>query len=88
MVPLRVDALLAWLDWCGRCELLWVEKLDVTVMDALVRRRRRARAVASIPAEERRHAATGIARELAEDQRDLRVIKTIERLLWALQGGS
>jgi hypothetical protein len=86
MVPLRVDTLLAWLDWCEPCEVLWVEKLDVSVIQGLISRRERARAAASIPVEERRRVAGEIAHELMENQRDLRIIKTIERLLWAIQG--
>jgi hypothetical protein len=86
MVPLRVDTLFAWLDWCEPCEILWVEKLDVSVIEGLRSRWARARAVASIPVEEWRQMAAEIAHELAEHQRDLRIIKTIERLLWAIQG--
>jgi hypothetical protein len=86
MVPLRVDSLLAWLDWCEPCEILWVEKLDVSVIQGLRSRGARAHAAASIPVEERRQLGDEIAHELAEHQRDLRIIKTIERLLWAMQG--
>ena len=41
---------------------------------------------ASIPAEEWKQVASEIAHELTEHQRDLRIIKTIDRLLWAIQG--
>ena len=61
-------------------------KLDVSVIQGLISRRERARAAASIPVEERRRVAGEIAHELVENQRDLRIIKTIERLLWAIQG--
>jgi hypothetical protein len=63
-----------------------VEKLDVAVIEGLRARWTQARAAAAIPVEERRQMAGEIAHEWGEHQRDLRIIKTIERLLWAIQG--
>ena len=85
-MPLRVDTLFAWLDWCEPCEILWVKKLDESVIEGLRRRWARARATVSIPADEWKAVASEIAHELEEHQRDLRIIKTIDRLLRAMQG--
>jgi Zn-finger nucleic acid-binding protein len=86
MLPLRMGQQLAWLDSCDSCEVLWVEKLDRAVIERLERRKTVTSAVESLAPEERRHLARDIAYEMADDQRQLRVIKAIRELLYGLTG--
>ncbi len=86
MVPLKMGKEPAWLEWCDSCEFLWVEKLDGAVIERLERRKALTSAVESLAVEERRHLAHGIAAELAEEQRQLRIMTVIRELLYGLSG--
>jgi hypothetical protein len=86
MLPERIGDQLAWLERCAACDLLWVEKLDLAVMDRLTRRAAVVRAVAELPEDERRELARGLAGEAAEQGRLVRWLKRIRRLLSAFTG--
>src|SRR5690349_18936744 len=45
MKPLRLGALLAWLDVCEKCNLLWVEQLDQAVIQGIKQRHARRGAI-------------------------------------------
>lgn len=82
MAPLRLRRLAAWIDACEACGILWVERLDEPVMDALVKRVARDRAVASFPPSERERIAREIAAELADHRRTVDAIESLR--LWLL----
>jgi hypothetical protein len=84
MVPLRIESELAWLDSCDRCEVLWVEKLDDAVIERLERKKAVKDAVESLRPEDRRAIAHDVTRELADSERQLRLLKAIRELLYAL----
>ena len=83
MLPLRIENELAWLDSCDRCEVLWVEKLDDAVIERLERQKAVKDAVESLTAEDRRAIARDVTREMADNYRELRVLKAIRQLLYA-----
>ena len=86
MLPLRIGDQLAWLDSCEPCGIVWVEKLDEAVIQRLERRRALSRAVGALPPDARREMAHDIAREMADEHRQVRVLKVIRKLLFGLDG--
>jgi uncharacterized Zn finger protein (UPF0148 family) len=83
MAPLRIGGLLAWIERCGTCQLLWVERLDERVLAALRSRLARERAAATMPAEERRQMASELAGEIVDHERGLRRLRRLRALLRA-----
>ena len=77
MVAHRIGDLLAWVEVCAPCGLLWVEKLDQPVLGALRARRARERAAAAIPAADRREMAAELAGEVAGHERGLRRLRWV-----------
>lgn len=86
MMPQRIGDQLAWLEACAGCDLLWIEKLDVAVMDRLAKRAAVVAAVEAMPAADRRELARSMASEVAEQGRLVRMVKRIVAVLHGLTG--
>jgi hypothetical protein len=86
MTPLKIGPLAAWVERCDACGIVWVERLDERVMEALVKRLARERAVASMPASERQQAASELASEVADHRRTLSAIEELRLWLISLIG--
>jgi len=60
MEPLRIQKMLAWIDFCSACNLLWVERADVPVLDGRLKQRIRDQKMAAVPQEDREALASAL----------------------------
>lgn len=74
MEPLRIQKMLAWIDACSACSLLWVERADVPVLDGRLKQRLRDQKMAAVPEEDRQALASALVEADASHR------KTVENM--------